>query len=288
MEGRQPTASVTMAMARSLTTSRVRNNYDEPAMPNRLLKPSKSVANFKISAPVLLSTTNVQTINANDVATAQKMRKVSSVSSASSGNSDKESDASSSPRSRGTSVTDNSSVGSSPSSPRPGDSDSFTSSPSPRRAKSSFDLKSRSLPREPPPSVPARAPTHSKLAHEQLARKKSLQNLPARPPPPRSVPPPPPVPPVPPITREQRASADMFRATVAESHHPFGKELEQLDEIAEEFGGVVRDAAREADLRVMRTRGLKKFCAEDYMADLTGLFAHYFPAPAAARPVGWI
>jgi len=59
-------------------------------------------------------------------------------------------------------------------------------------------------------------------------------------------------------------------------------------EIAEEFGGVVRDAAREADARVMRQRGLKKFCADDYMTDLTGLFAHYFPAPMAAKPVGWI
>jgi hypothetical protein len=80
----------------------------------------------------------------------------------------------------------------------------------------------------------------------------------------------------------------MFRATVADTHHPFGKELEQLDEIAEEFGGVVRDAAREADMRVMKHRGLKKFCADDYMSDLTGLFAHYFPAPMAAKPVGWI
>lgn len=273
-----------MSIARALTTSRVRNTtYDEPAMPNRLLKPSKSVANFKISAPVLLSTTNVQTINADDVATAQKMRKVSSVSSASSRNSDKDSDTSSSPRSRSTSVTDNSSVGSSPSSPRPGESDSLSSSPSPRRAKSSFDLKSRSPPREPPPSVPARAPMHSKLAHEQLAKKRSLQNLSSRlPPPARSIPP------VPPITREQRASADMFRSTVADAHHPFGKELEQLDEIAEEFGGVVRDAARDADARIMRQKGLGKFCAEDYMSDLTGLFAYYFPAPLAAKPVGWI
>jgi hypothetical protein len=39
----------------------------------------------------------------------------------------------------------------------------------------------------------------------------------------------------------------------------------------------------------MRKKGLKRFCADDYMADLTGLFAHYFAPPvAASRPVGWI
>jgi hypothetical protein len=95
----------------------------------------------------------------------------------------------------------------------------------------------------------------------------------------------------------------MFRATAMDAHHPFGRELEQLDEIVEEFGGVVRDAAREAegfggvvrdaaweaDEAVMRKKGLKRFCADDYMADLTGLFAHYFAPPvAASRPVGWI
>jgi hypothetical protein len=81
----------------------------------------------------------------------------------------------------------------------------------------------------------------------------------------------------------------MFRATAMDAHHPFGRELEQLDEIVEEFGGVVRDAAWEADEAVMRKKGLKRFCADDYMADLTGLFAHYFAPPvAASRPVGWI
>jgi hypothetical protein len=123
---------------------------------------------------------------------------------------------------------------------------------------------------------------HSKLAHEQLARKKSLQNLANRLPPPRSVPP------VPPITREQRASADMFRSTVTDTRHPFVKELEQLEEIAEEFGGAVRDATRDADMHIMKQRGLKKFCADDYMKDLTGLFSHYFEAPIAPKPVGWI
>jgi len=68
--------------------------------------------------------------------------------------------------------------------------------------------------------------------------------------------------------------------------HPFGKELMQLDEIAEEFGGAVRDAAREADMEVMRTRGLRRFCADDYMRDLQTLFETYFlPQP---RVVGWI
>jgi len=245
---------------------------------------------FQISSPVLLSSTNVQTRNAPDIATAHKLRKVSSVSSHSSGISDKDSDASSSPRSRGASITDNSSVGSSPSSPNLGHSPNSyfgdKAHSSPRKAKSSVDLKDRARSTDPLPPIPSRAPTHSKVAHEQLARKRSLQTLNAGTNkswwqlPPRSVPaeenP----------NREARTSIDIFNIHKSSGLHPFGKELMQLDEIAEEFGGTVRDAAREADMEVMRTRELKMFCADDYMRDLQPLFDHYFmPQP---QVVAWI
>jgi len=248
----------------------------------------------QISAPVFLSTTNVQTLNAPDVATANRLRKVSSklsVSSHSSKASDKDSDTSSVPsRSRGDSITDNSSVGSAPSSPKLGDSPSgyFSSSSSspPRKAKSSIDLQVQARSQEPLPPVPTRAPTHSKIAHQELAKKRSLQTLnapgikPVWQSPPRSVPeeedP----------TRELRRSADIFRSHQSNSKHPFGKELEQVDEVAEEFNNAMRDAARQQDLEVMQSRGLKRFCADDYLRDLQPIFNHYFlPQPVM---VGWI
>jgi hypothetical protein len=249
---------------------------------------------IQISAPVFLSTTNVQTLNAPDVATAHKLRKVSSVSSHSSSTSDKDSDGSSIPsRSRGASITDNSSVGSSPSSPKPGDSPSqyFGAKPaSPRKAKSSFDLKDRARAQGTIPPLPIRAPSHSKFAHEQLARKRSLQTL--KPnnwqPPPRSVPAVPPVPPLPTenTNRERRTSVEIFNSHQTGGSHPFGSELKQLDQVAEEFGGVLRNAANQEDMKVMDSRGLKRFCADDYMRDLEPLFSHYFlPQPMM---VGWL
>jgi len=79
---------------------------------------------------------------------------------------------------------------------------------------------------------------------------------------------------------------DIFNSHKTNGLHPFGKELMQLDEIAEEFGGTVRDAAREADMEFMRTRGLKMFCADEYMRDLQPLFDHYFiPQP---QVMAWI
>jgi hypothetical protein len=80
----------------------------------------------------------------------------------------------------------------------------------------------------------------------------------------------------------------MFRATIAEESHPFGKELEQLNEVAEEFGGVVRDAEEEADMNIIRERGLAQFCASDYVAEIMPLFNYRFGIPHAPAPMAWI
>lgn len=53
--------------------------------------------------------------------------------------------------------------------------------------------------------------------------------------------------------------------------NPFGKELAQLDEVAEEFGQVVRRAERDADEVYMEAHGLEKFGAGDYMWEIQGL-----------------
>jgi len=66
----------------------------------------------------------------------------------------------------------------------------------------------------------------------------------------------------------------------------------QLDEIAEEFGGAVRDVEREGDLRAMRQKGLVKFCAEDYLKEIQPLFGGAFSPYAQHRmqqqEVAWI
>jgi len=252
----------------------------------------------QISSPVLVSTTNVQTLNSRDVSTIkQTLRKVSSVSSHSSVNSDGHSDHSSIPsRSRGASFTDNSSVGSSPSSPK---TENFTDlwglrgHPSPRKAKSSADLKGQTTTAtettEPVPSVPR---SHTLSQAQPLAqpstlnRKQSLQTLPTGPwQPPRlqtQVRPIPKSVPEPEVSRQIKPSPDIFRGQQFGSPHPFSKELRQLDQVAEEY----RDAAFEEDTELMQQRGLYRFCADDYIRDLQPVFSHYFmPQQVSA---GWI
>jgi hypothetical protein len=95
------------------------------------------------------------------------------------------------------------------------------------------------------------------------------------------------------VGRETRASRDIFNHRQLEQHaHPFGKELEQLDEIAEEFGGAVRDAEREADVSFMRQHRLAKFSVADYLEDLEPIFNHFFrpiTGKLASPPgAGWI
>lgn len=77
----------------------------------------------------------------------------------------------------------------------------------------------------------------------------------------------------------------MFRGTIEEEQHPFGRELEQLNEVAEEFGGVVRDAEMDADMIIIRERGLAQFCAADYLAEIQPLFGQRFRQPT---PLAWI
>jgi hypothetical protein len=80
----------------------------------------------------------------------------------------------------------------------------------------------------------------------------------------------------------------MFSATIQEEIHPFGRELEQLNEIVEEFGGVIRDAETEADMTVMRSRNLAAFCAADYLSDIQPLFNNRFGFSQQAPPMAWI
>lgn len=88
-------------------------------------------------------------------------------------------------------------------------------------------------------------------------------------------------------SRDQRTSVDIFKG-LNEDSHPFGKELEQLNEVAEEFGGAVRDAEMEADLSMMSEKGLAKFCAADYLNEIKPLYCNRFDIPYRASPMAWI
>jgi hypothetical protein len=80
----------------------------------------------------------------------------------------------------------------------------------------------------------------------------------------------------------------MFSPSIAEEAHPFSRELEQLNEIVEEFGGAVRDAEAQADLNAMRSRNLAAFCAADYLSEIRPLFSNMVGFPQQAPPMAWI
>lgn len=125
------------------------------------------------------------------------------------------------------------------------------------------------------PKIPQRVPSHSKRAHENLHRKRSIQRM-LSPPPSRDG------------HREMtRTSAEIFAQSTAgifveiPSENPFGKELAQLEQVAEEFGHVVRDAEADADAVFMRKHGLARFAASDYMFEIQSLIHDMF---AEERP----
>lgn len=71
-------------------------------------------------------------------------------------------------------------------------------------------------------------------------------------------------------------------------HHPFGNELAQVSELAEEYG--VQEQLvdmTEREEQAMLKKGLLKFSADEYMSDVRGLFASFMvpPRPVAAA---WI
>jgi len=155
--------------------------------------------------------------------------------------------------------------------------------------KPAVDTQSKSLSQSPPssarpsldtPSLPQRVPSHSKKAHENIHRKRSIQRMMSPPATSRD------------FNRDTRSSTEIFSPTKASfieapKESPFGRELAQLDEVAEELGHVVRDAEADADISVMKSRGLAYFAASDYMSDIQDLIYATF-APETQDFAGWI
>jgi hypothetical protein len=70
--------------------------------------------------------------------------------------------------------------------------------------------------------------------------------------------------------------------------HPFGKELAQVSEIAEEFGIKDRLQIVDEEEQDLIRKGLCRLRAEDYLSEVQSLFATFFaPVKAELQPV-WI
>lgn len=88
------------------------------------------------------------------------------------------------------------------------------------------------------------------------------------------------------VTNVVRTSLDIFSCKI-DSDHPFGAELEQVNELAEDYA--VRDVlVMDEDEQILSANDLKKFGAEDYAMEIEGLFAGVFEDTFLPTNAGWI
>lgn len=70
------------------------------------------------------------------------------------------------------------------------------------------------------------------------------------------------------------------------SPHPFGKELAQVNEVAEEFGATARLLDEEE--QEILSKGLRKFAVEDYLDEIAGLYGGIFEGKLGPMSKPWI
>lgn len=84
----------------------------------------------------------------------------------------------------------------------------------------------------------------------------------------------------------------MFSAhvdTVDHTPHPFGHELAQVSEIAEEYGiSKERLVVVDEEEQELADRGLFKFTATDYISEIQGLFLNAFSDSQPKMSAMWI
>ncbi|OAA42679.1 hypothetical protein NOR_04810 [Metarhizium rileyi] len=277
-----------MSLSRAFTTRRRRGGSDLAGglkMPQRS-NTTKLPVNIrdKISAPVqLLHTTNMLSYNAPDIP--RSFRSNSTTSKSASG-SDVESQ----------SIADST----------PPTSPDVSSSPEPNHLSCYFKAAgspSMTLPVEAePPAIPKRSPSHTKKnSYEAIARHRSVSRMSrdsdnssffkagqtfSRPQSTstrassashmssplsqkQSTPPPPPP--------SSTASTTLTQLQPKESH-PFGQELAQVTELAEEYNNtsVCLDTIDE-EQQYLDNRGLRRFNPDDYLSAIQGVSAIFFP-----------
>ncbi|WEW58806.1 hypothetical protein PRK78_004274 [Emydomyces testavorans] len=130
---------------------------------------------------------------------------------------------------------------------------------------------SSSISKDNTPPIPQRALLHTK-SHPNLGREGPSKM------------------PLPPISLNNLVNSRVNQEpynTLPESAHPFVKELEQVNEVVEEFARGVRDEEEE----ILLNKGLKKFAVEDYIFEIQELYETYFGndlSPQQPAGAAWI
>ncbi|MCJ1373030.1 hypothetical protein MMC20_004256 [Loxospora ochrophaea] len=245
-----------MSLARAFTTRRAKHAETSSSIPTRALSTRGPINRTQISAPLgLLSTTNVLAFNAPDIHSA----------SSSSANSVDDSDSwiNFNTSSRET-TPDTSSIEASPIEPNHLSTYFRSAGRASTQSNTSSDNDA--------PAIPSRALSHTSKSHQAIARKRSMSK---KTPPPSTIH----------NTIGTHTSVDMFSAK-PDADHPFGAELAQVNELAEEFAKdtIVLDEEEQ----FLMSQGLKKFGAEDYVMEIQGLFGGVFEDRLLPMGAGWI
>lgn len=82
-----------------------------------------------------------------------------------------------------------------------------------------------------------------------------------------------------------RASNDVFTGS-QETSHPFGKELAQVNEVAEEFG--LLGATLLEEEKQLLSKGLMKFGVEDYLDEIQGFSGGVYEGRLGPMANPWI
>ncbi|KAL8909429.1 MAG: hypothetical protein Q9207_000264 [Kuettlingeria erythrocarpa] len=240
-----------MELARNFTRRNKRAEFN-PLSPGRatsIRKHNGLVDHSLISAPIeLLSTTNVLALNAPDLHTSFAN---TPFSSASSSVDDSDISRTFSASSRST-TPETSSIESSPSPVEPNHLTSYFQSPGRPFSDASPEISI--------PAIPSRAKSHTKITHQASARRRSN----SKPQPPTAIHAP---------VMPARRSIDMFSSN-PESDHPFGAELAQVNELAEEMGANEATMLDEEE-QYLVDNGLCKFTVDDYVSEIESYFGTF-------------
>ncbi|KAL8739637.1 MAG: hypothetical protein Q9184_008579 [Pyrenodesmia sp. 2 TL-2023] len=240
-----------MELARNFTR-RNRRVEVAPVSPGRatsIRKRDGHVDHSLISAPLeLLSTTNVLALNAPDLHTSLASTPFSSASS-SADDSDVSRTFSASSRST---TPEKSSIESSPIQVEPNHLTSYFQSPGRQFSGASTEVCI--------PAIPSRAKSHTKVMHQASARRRSN----SKPQPPVAIHTP---------VLPTRSSVDMFSSN-PEPDHPFGAELAQVNELAEEIGANEATMLDEEE-QYLINNGLCKFTVDDYVSEIESYFGTF-------------
>jgi hypothetical protein len=305
------------ALSRAFTTRRVKQSIDTAAANNKskdsvqrskTTKAGPSVRNL-ISAPVeLIHTTNMLSYNAPDIARSGS-NSGSAVGSAAHSvkSSDDELD---SPQTATSSPPTSPDIGPSDDIRKPaGQAQGASPSPAPNHLSCYFVAPSHSRDFAPvpeqnaAPAIPKRSPSHTKQAsYDAIARQRSMSVLSKHSD--RTVSsknsmtfsrasststsassqahdsmPPSPKPPVPTVPAAAYQNYPAPSSSAAD--HPFGRELAQVSEIAEDYG--IKHSVIDAEEQALKAQGLFKHRPETYAAAIQDLLAEFLAEPPTWR-----